>query len=109
MAHRVTEARTLTSIEAAVRLNCSVHTIRRMCKRGQLRYLRLGREYRITEDAIAALEEQPSLADDADAARWIAEARAAGRLPAEPPAEVLGRIAEILRRHYAEQADLRAG
>jgi excisionase family DNA binding protein len=90
--------------EAAARLRCSTATIRRMCRHGQLRYLRLGREYRITEDALAALE-NPSLVDIADATRWIAEARAEGRLGAEPPAEVLGKIAAILRQHYAEQAE----
>jgi excisionase family DNA binding protein len=109
MAQRVGEPRIYNSAEAAFRLRCSVHTIRRLCQRGQLRHLRLGREYRITEEAIAELEEQPAATDDADAARWIAEARAAGRLPAEPPAEVLGRIAEILRQHYAEQAERPTG
>jgi excisionase family DNA binding protein len=97
----------LTTAQAAAELNCSIDTVRRLCRSGRLPYVRLGREIRIPREALRMLDERP--ADDdaviADAARLVAEAVQAGRLPAETPPEVIGLVTSILRDHYREAAN----
>jgi hypothetical protein len=44
-----------------------------------------------------------------DARSLVERWRAEGLLPAEPPPEVVARIAGVLRQHHAEQEDRRPG
>jgi excisionase family DNA binding protein len=92
----------LTTTEVADILKVSVPTVISYCRHGGLGHTKVQRQYRIP---VADLEEfvaRDSVA--ADARRMLDASIAEGRLPAEPPPEVLGRIAEILRQHNAEQA-----
>jgi excisionase family DNA binding protein len=98
-----------TTAQVAEMLNCSVDTVVAMCKNGQLRHLRLGRQFRITEDPLEALAVYRRGAERADARRALDEAIADGRLPAELSAESQTLIARILRNHLDEQADRPTG
>jgi excisionase family DNA binding protein len=98
-----------TTAQVAEMLDCSTDTVVAMCKNGQLRHLRLRREFRITEDPIEALSVRAHDAERDVVRRWLEEAKAEGSLPAEPAPETLALIARILRQHYAEQADRAAG
>jgi hypothetical protein len=77
-----------------------------MITAGELGSVRIGRQWRIPEPALAALmgETEPDPADEA-ARQTVVRSRAMGRLPDRVPPEVLGRIAAIIQDHYREQAD----
>lgn len=49
----------LTTAEAARAFRCSPDLIRRMCERGELRHIRIGRQYRIPADATDVPDEKP--------------------------------------------------
>jgi excisionase family DNA binding protein len=93
----------LTTAEAGEVLNVTRATVIAYCKQGQLEHVRLNRQYRIPESALVEFAAGRTV--EADAQRMLDLSIAEGTLPAEPPPEVLGRIAEILRQHYAEQAE----
>jgi excisionase family DNA binding protein len=97
----------LTTRQVAEILNVSTETVVNMCKDGRLRHIRLDRQYRIPDDALEEFTGEPRhvLELDADAARLVAEARAAGRIPADPPPELVGLIVAILRQYYADQPE----
>jgi len=46
------QASVLSPSEAAKRLNVSVETIRRLCRLGEIRAMRIGRQWRISEEAL---------------------------------------------------------
>jgi excisionase family DNA binding protein len=98
--------RLYTTTEAADILRTSVPTVRNLITTGRLGSVRLGRQWRIPEEALAALIGDHD-ADPADVAarETVERSRALGRLPDEVPAEVLGHIAAIIQDHYRDQAD----
>jgi excisionase family DNA binding protein len=93
----------LTTTQAAKVLNVTRATVISYCKQGELEHVRLERQYRVPESALLAFAARRTV--EADAQRMLDVSIAEGTLPAEPPPEVLGRIAEILRQHYAEQSE----
>jgi len=95
-----------TTAQVAQILNCSTDTVVAMCKSGQLRHLRLGRQFRIIEEPLEALELRRRKAERADARRAIDEARADGRLPPKLSAEAIALVRRILGEVADEQTGL---
>jgi excisionase family DNA binding protein len=93
----------LTIAQVAEVLNVSPSTVINYCKQGEIEHTRLKRQYRISEDALREFAARGTV--EADAQLMLDRSIAEGSLPAEPAPEVLGRIAEILRQHYLEQAE----
>jgi excisionase family DNA binding protein len=98
----------LTTAEVSEALKVSSETVVNYCRRGELAHVKVRRQYRIPETALAEFLARGGTVE-ADARRMLDTSIAEGLLPAEPPPEVLGRIAEILRQHYREQADRPTG
>jgi excisionase family DNA binding protein len=93
----------LTTAEVAEVLNISRATVVNYCKRNELGHVRLDRQYRIPASAVEDFAAERTV--EAAAQRMLQRSIDEGTLPPEPSPEVLGRIAEILRQHYAEQAE----
>jgi excisionase family DNA binding protein len=95
--------------EVAGIFHVSVDTVRNWCKSGRLKAVRPGtKEYRIPRSSLERLTSEAAADEDerlrvAGVAVWE-RAIAAGLLPSEPTPEVIGRIAGILQRHYADEA-----
>jgi excisionase family DNA binding protein len=98
----------LTTAEVAEACKVSQETVVNYCRRGELAHVKIRRQYRIPEPALAEFLARGGTVE-ADARRMLDNSIAEGLLPAEAPPEVLGRIAEILRQHYAEQVDRPTG
>ena len=96
----------LTTGQVAEILQISVPTVVRLCRRGELRHIKVagGRQYRVPTEALTEYVERDTVLDDAR--YMLAKAISEGRLPADPSPELLGRIAEVLRQHYANEAEL---
>jgi excisionase family DNA binding protein len=94
-----------TTGQVAKKLNCSTDTVVAMCKNGQLRHLRLGRQFRIVEDPLEALAVHRRQGERADARRLLDNAIADGRLPAELAAEDLAVLRRIMRELADEQVE----
>ena len=98
----------LTTAEVAEVLKVSPETVVNYCRRQELGHIKIRRQYRIPGDALVEFIARGGSVE-ADAQRMLDRSIAEGRLTAEPSPEVLGKIAEILRQHYSEQADREAG
>jgi excisionase family DNA binding protein len=93
----------LTTAEVAEVLKCSPETVVSYCRRRELEHIKVRRQYRIPEHALEAFAARGGTVQ-ADARRMLDTSIGEGLLPAEAPPEVLGKIAEILRQHYTDQA-----
>jgi excisionase family DNA binding protein len=98
----------LTTAEVAEILKVSPETVVNYCRRSELDHIKVRRQYRIPEPGLAKFLAGAGTVE-ADARRMLDRSIAEGLIPEDPPPEVLGRIAEVLRQHYRDQADRQAG
>ncbi|HEY2303220.1 MAG TPA: helix-turn-helix domain-containing protein [Acidimicrobiales bacterium] len=98
----------MTTRDVAAKLNVSVQTVLRYIASGALPAVRLAREYRVTPEGFDEFVATDAARVDLEARKALADAIADGRLPEEPPPEVLHFIASVIkasRRERIEQAD----
>lgn len=106
--HRRSEmAAMLTPQQVAAEFNCSAETVRRLCKSGRLRAMRLGDSWRISPEAVAAYREhqtvQPASPVVTASAPATSPAVSAGALP-DLPADYVPVFPELWHGHVAQPA-----
>ncbi len=93
----------LTPADVAAEFNCSAETVRRLCKAGKLRAMRLGDSWRISPDAVAAYRDQHTSAGASPVVTASAPATSPASVGALPdlPADYVPVFPELWPGHTA--------